>query len=431
VAAYESLERAQGGELAGEELASLDQLQSLLGQLEATWTSMRESSAQGRPPTLTQLARFNELAHGATARVIDTLHVLHREKFQRAISRARRHMLLISGLYVAFALGGTLLLLVASRLLSRSLVQPITRLVQAAHRLASGDLSQRVPYRAADEVGQLCLAFNRMAERLEAQETERLNFQAELERQVKERTQDLEETTARLRAAQAELVRSERIAVTGQIAAGVAHEIRTPLNSLAINVQLLRRELSGHGPASTSEALGTLATVEYEITRINRILEEFVNFARLPLPRSERVEVAPLLAEILGLLQPQADEAGVRVETEWGPTTAVVQGDRDQLREVFLNLGQNALQAMPNGGVLGLSLSQVGPWLEIAVADSGPGVPEAQRELIFHPFFTTKPGGLGLGLAIVRRIVEQHDGSVSCEDRPGGGAVFTVRLPAA
>jgi two-component system NtrC family sensor kinase len=340
-------------------------------------------------------------------------------------------MLLISALYVAFALGGAFLLLVGDRFLSRTLVQPITRLAQAALHIAGGDLSRRVPVQSVDEVGQLSRAFNLMAERLEAHEAERMNFEAELERQVKERTRELEETTARLRATRAELVRSERIAVTAQIAAGVTHEIRTPLNSLAINVQLLRRELSGQASLpSLREALSTVAMVEYEITRINRILEEFIIFARLPRPRFDRVEVIPLLAEILAVLGPQAAAAGVRIEVPRAAFAAQVRGDQDQLRQVFLNLGQNALQAMPNGGVLGMEVGQDGEWMEVAVTDTGPGIPEENQELIFLPFVSTRADGLGLGLAIVRRIVEEHEGTVSCQTRPEGGAVFLVRLPA-
>jgi signal transduction histidine kinase len=105
-------------------------------------------------------------------------------------------------------------------------------------------------------------------------------------------------------------------------------------------------------------------------------------------------------------------------------------GDGDQLREVFLNLGQNALQAMPNGGTLGVEVGQEGDRVRIDVTDSGPGIPEAQRELIFLPFISTKADGLGLGLPIVRRIVEEHGGSVACQNRAGGGAAFVVRLPA-
>lgn len=431
VAAYEALERAQGGDEARQELVQLGELKSLLTRLEVASLKAVEASSEGRPPTPVELAGFNELAFEQVSKILQELHALHRKKFERAIDESQRRLLLISALYVAFAMGGVLFLFLGNRFLSRTLVLPVTRLAQAALRIAGGDLSQRVPVRSEDEVGQLSRAFNLMAERLEAHEAERSNFQAELERQVKERTQELEEIAARLRATQAQLLRSERIAVTGQIAAGVTHEIRTPLNSLAINVQLLRRELSGGtSPASRREILNALATVEYEITRINRTLEEFVRFARLPTPRSEHVKVGPLLQEILELLEPQAAEAGVRVEASWPPLVAAVRGDRDQLREVFLNLGQNALQAMPNGGVLGVEVSQDREWVEIAVTDSGPGIREEDRERIFLPFVTTKADGLGLGLAIVKRIVEEHGGSVACQGGPRRGAVFVVRLPA-
>lgn len=429
VAAYEALEHAQGGEEALQELEGIGKLKVLLVELEAASSKAIEGSGRGQPPAHAELVVLNELAHRVSG-VIDGLHTLHRKKFQRAIGESQRRMLLISALYVAFALGGGVLLLLGDRFLARTLVLPITRLAEAALHIAGGDLSRRVRVGSGDEVGQLARAFNLMAERLEADEADRRDFEAELERQVKERTRELEETAARLRATQAELVRSERVAVTGQIAAGVTHEIRTPLNSLAINVQLLRRELSrGAPPPSMREIPGTLATVEYEINRINRILEEFVKFARLPTPRFEHVEVGLLLEEILGLLGAQAAEARVRIEALTTSLGASVRGDRDQLREVFLNLGQNALQAMPNGGVLSVEVGRNGDWVHIAVTDCGPGIPEAERERIFLPFVSTKPDGLGLGLPIVRRIVDEHGGSVSCQSRVGGGAAFVVRLP--
>ena len=431
IAAYEALERAQGSAEAGQELAPLAKLKSLLARLENVSLAAVEAAARGRPATPREIALISESAHEVSA-VIEDLHTVHERKFERAINTTQQQMLLISALYVAFVLSGGFLLLYGDRFLSRNLVTPITRLAEAAVHIASGDLSRRVPARSSDEVGQLSRAFNVMAERLEAHEAERLTFEAELERQVKARTRELEETGARLQATQAQLIRSERIAVTGQIAAGVTHEIRTPLNSLAINVQLLRRELSGDGALpSFRELLDALATLEYEITRINRILEEFVNFARLPMPKLEPVEIGVLLQEILGLLRPQADAAGVRIKPITPVSAAAVTGDRDQLRQVFLNLAQNAFQAMPNGGVLGVEVGQDGERVKIAIADSGPGVPEAEQELIFLPFVSTKTDGLGLGLPIVRRIVEAHGGSVSCQAGVGGGTAFTVRLPLA
>lgn len=431
IAAYEALERAQGDEDARQELSRLGELKSVLARLEAASAAALEAPARGRRWAPAELGVLNELGHEGSS-IVAELHAVHRRKFQRAIDLSHRRVLLISALYVAFALGGGLLLLVGERLLSRGLVIPITRLAEAAFRIASGDFSRRVPVRSSDEVGQLSRAFNVMAERLEAHEAERVSFEAELERQVKERTRELEAATARLRATQAQLIRSERVAVTGQIAAGVTHEIRTPLNSLGINVQLLQRALSGDSRrASMREVLDTLATVEYEITRINQILEEFVNFARLPAPRFADVELGPLLQEVLGLLAPQAAASGVCVEAPATGVGARVRADPDQLRQVFLNLVQNALQAMPNGGALRVTADRRGDGVEIAVADSGPGVAGDEREQIFLPFVSTKPSGLGLGLPIVRRIAEEHGGSVWCESPAAGGAIFTVRLPAA
>ncbi|MBI4011965.1 MAG: HAMP domain-containing protein [Candidatus Rokubacteria bacterium] len=431
IAAYGALEDAQGDREARQELVRLADLRALLARLETASTEAIAVTARGGSPTVLELAFLNHLAHEQVSGIIEELHALHRLKFQRAIDGSQRRIRLIALFYVAFAASGAFLLVLGNRFLSRTLVVPITRLGEAAHHIAGGQLSRRVSVGSDDEVGQLSRAFNLMAERLEAHEAERSNFEAELARQVKERTRQLEETTVTLRATQAQLIRSEQIALTGQIAAGVTHEIRTPLNSLAINVQLLRRELSGQAPPSQAAILDTLTLVEYEITRINRTLEEFVKFARLPTPRCERVEIGPLLEEILELLRPQAREAGVRLETAWTSAVGPVAADRDQLREVFLNLGQNALHAMPNGGTLDVAIGQAGEWVDIAVADRGPGVPEAEREHIFLPFVTTKADGLGLGLAIVKRIVEEHGGSVSCQNRVDGGAVFRVRLRAA
>ena len=429
IAAYERAERAQDGDEARLELVGLDRLKSVLARLESVSRAIVAAVTGGQPWPLAELEGLNALGWEVSS-VIDELHDQHRRKFQRTIDASQQRMRLITLFYGAFAASGGLLLLLGNRFISRVLVVPITELAQAALHIARGDLSKRVTVRRGDEVGQLAQTFNLMAVRLEAHEADRLSFEAHLEQLVKERTRTLEETTARLQATQADLLRAERIAVTGQIGAHVTHRIRTPLNSLAIHVQLLRRELAeDHGPEALDQALDTLATVEYEVTRINAVLDEFVRFARLPTPQCARVELGPLLHEILRLLEPQAAVAGVRVETPQGALTAEISGDRDQLREVFLNLGQNALQAMPDGGVIGLELVRTEEWVEVAVTDHGVGIPEAEQEAVFLPFVTTKPDGLGLGLAIVKRIVEEHGGRVFCRDGVGGGAVFTVRLP--
>jgi len=196
IAAYELLERAQEGDEARQELIRLEELKSLLGRLETASLEAIEVSERGWRPAPAQLAFLNELAHEQISVMIEELHALHRKKFQGTIDDSQQRMLLISALYVALAFGGVLLLLLGNRFLFRRLVLPITNLAHAALHVASGDLSRRVPVRSGDEVGQLSTAFNQMAERLEAHEAHRLNFEAELERQVRERTREAEETAA-------------------------------------------------------------------------------------------------------------------------------------------------------------------------------------------------------------------------------------------
>jgi signal transduction histidine kinase len=431
IAAYEAQERTERKHEARQELIQLEHLKSLLAELKTSSVKTAEKSARSRPPGPAELAVVNELVYHRASGIFEQLRSLHHRKFQRLIQEGYERLLLISVLYAGFAVCGALLLFLGNRFLFSSLVLPISRLAQAAVDISGGDLSQRVPVRSDDEVGQLSRSFNLMADQLEAHETQRLTFQSELERQVRERTRELEEATVSLQAAQARLIRAERIAVTGQIAAGVTHEIRTPLNSLGINVQLLRRDLSRGSPPPFREVVNTLATVDYEITRINRILDEFVSFARLPEPRFGQVAVGTLIRELLKFLEAQAAEAGVHIEAPSTSSAARVRGDRDQLRQVFLNLAQNALQAMPNGGALAVEVVEDGRCVEITLTDSGPGIPKEERERVFLPFVSAKPGGLGLGLAIVRRIVEEHGGSVFCGQRNGGGAAFVVRLPVA
>jgi methyl-accepting chemotaxis protein len=166
IAAYETLEHAQEGHESREELGRLDRLKSLLTRLEAASLKAMAAAALSRPPDPGELALLNGLAHEMSD-VIGELHVLHRKKFQRAADSGQQGMLLISALYVAFAVCGGLLLLLGNRFLSRALVLPITRLAQAALQIARGELAQRVPVRSGDEVGQP-RAFNLMAERLES-----------------------------------------------------------------------------------------------------------------------------------------------------------------------------------------------------------------------------------------------------------------------
>jgi signal transduction histidine kinase len=227
---------------------------------------------------------------------------------------------------------------------------------------------------------------------------------------------------ARLQQSQREALRAEQLAAVGQIAAGVAHELRNPLMSMKILVQA-----AGEGPGLTPRDLGVL---EEEITRLEQLTATFLDFARPPQPERRPFPAQALLEDTIDLIAGRAGQRDVRLEHAFPAEPLWVEGDAGQVRQVILNLLLNALEAVPDGGAVTLELAAEEPrWVAVRVADTGPGLPTGLEQDIFTPFVSTKPTGLGLGLSISRRIVEAHGGELTAADRPGGGAVFCVRLP--
>jgi signal transduction histidine kinase len=213
------------------------------------------------------------------------------------------------------------------------------------------------------------------------------------------------------------------------LAAGVAHEVRNPLNSLQINLSILEQELSELLPHRPPHVFTVLAKIAGEIKRLDDFVAEFLRFARAPRPRRERLAVGPLLADLAAFITPECAQKGVALELELaGPDTAWVDGF--QLKQAVLNLLLNALQATPPGGHVVVRTAGDRRRLVVAVADDGAGMSEETRRQAFTPFFTTREEGTGLGLALVRRIVEQHGGSVGLASAPGRGTTVTLELPA-
>ncbi len=247
----------------------------------------------------------------------------------------------------------------------------------------------------------------------------------------------------RLHAEKRELARraqmAEKLAAVGTMTAGLSHEIRNPLNAAALQLSVLERRVQRLGRDAQSPLLEPLTLVRDEIRRLDHILEDFLQFAR---PRDfvpKSVDLAPVVTKVLDLLGAQAERRNVRLARAL-ETTPAVAGDEERIRQVLMNLGLNALEAVKDGGLVRVSCRAVpaGPELpdgpaqvEIAVDDDGPGVPPESRDRIFEPFFTTKAKGSGLGLSIVHAIVTQHGGTIGVVESPEGGARFAVRLPQA
>lgn len=430
--AYHRLEQQGRDPELGAELAILREIDGLEGDAGRLAVAILASVGAGTMPT-EDLRALQRLAH-AMPEAIRRLNAIHQAKIQRFIGEGQGKMRGILALYVAFAGLGSLLLAAVAVGVSRTIVSPLARLAAATGDIARGEFGRRVAATSRDEIGQLSQAFNAMAERLEERERQVRELREGLERKVRERTRELEDATQRLLLAQEALVRSERAAAIGQIAAGVTHEIRTPLSALAINLQLLGRALDRH-TFSREEMGRLLSTADLEVNRINRALEEFFRYARLPKPRFAPVNPNALVQQVVDLLRAQARDAGVSLAAKLGQALPSIRADADQLREVFLNLAANAIEAMPNGGDLTIETCRVAGdgagAILVRLSDSGPGIAPEAFPRIFEPFFSTKDRGLGLGLSIALRIAEEHGGTIQCRSGDGSGTSFEVILPLA
>jgi two-component system sensor histidine kinase HydH len=229
----------------------------------------------------------------------------------------------------------------------------------------------------------------------------------------------------RLQQSEREARRAEHLAAVGQMAAGIAHELRNPLMPIKILVQ----SASDRRPSPGLDGRD-LAVLEQEISRLERSIQTFLDFARPPQIEKRTFEAREVLEQIVQLLEARAERQGVRIERDFPDEPLVIQADVGQFRQVVLNLLLNALDAVASGGTIWLVLrKESGGWLRLSVADSGCGLPADLGAQIFEPFVSTKETGLGLGLSICKRIVEAHEGKIQADDRPEGGTVFTVRLP--
>jgi signal transduction histidine kinase len=235
----------------------------------------------------------------------------------------------------------------------------------------------------------------------------------------------IQKTTADLKKTEAQLIRSEKLAALGQLAAGIAHEIRNPLTSINILIHSMTKNL----PSGDSHK-EDLKVIEEEIHRMNEILDQFLRFAKPATPLLEKADVFSIFEETLQLLRPHIEKQLIVVEKEFQPLPIILM-DREQMKQVFLNLLLNAIQAMPGGGHLTLrgQNSEDGQWIHISIQDSGIGISSENINKLFDPFFSTKEGGIGLGLSITHRIIDQHHGKIEVESAPGKGTLFTIWLP--
>jgi PAS domain S-box-containing protein len=221
---------------------------------------------------------------------------------------------------------------------------------------------------------------------------------------------------------------SERLAAVGRITAGVAHEVKNPLNSMRLWLENLKESLP---PKTDGVAQQAVHVLDAEIDRLDAVVKRFLDFSRPMDVRLEPTQLANLLHEVLEVARPQLQQANVHVAQLLPIGIPEVFVDRDLLKQAVLNLVLNAVEAMPNGGQLQLTLSRRGEMAEITVGDTGKGIPLENRQKVFQLFFTTRPGGSGIGLASTFRIVQLHNGSINFTTEVGRGTTFRIELPLA
>ena len=279
--------------------------------------------------------------------------------------------------------------------IAQVITRPIAELVEAHRRLAQGDMTVRVQTYGSGELAVLGQSFNSMAETLHN--------------------------------TQQELLHKEKLASMGQLAAGVAHEINNPLGTILLFAEAMHKDTPENDPRRDD-----LRMIVNETTRCKNIVADLLNFARQQEMLAQETDVHKLLERVIEEMCRQPSFGGLEIVRNFSPDLPTIQADADQLQQVFINLLNNAAEAIEGGGTITLTTRSVnGYWVEIKVSDTGYGIPEEHLSKLFTPFFTTKPPGkgTGLGLSIVYGIVKMHRGQITVQSQVGRGTSFTVTLP--
>jgi signal transduction histidine kinase len=264
----------------------------------------------------------------------------------------------------------------------------------------------------------------------------------DLHRRVQEMVHEIERVVNQLQQREREVLRAEQLAAVGQVAAGVAHELRNPLTSIKMLVQT---GLEGHGASGLPAE--DLAVIENEVRRMEQCIQVFLDFARPPTPERRDADLTEVLRRALALVEGRARRQKVTLNLTMPPSPLVVRVDPEQIHQVLVNLLLNALDALPHGGTVSVDVrlaegNESGndgpagdgqpaktPWVEVRIRDNGSGIGPRIRQRLFEPFVSSKETGLGLGLSICKRLIEDHGGVIRGDNQPDGGAEFAFTLP--
>lgn len=316
---------------------------------------------------------------------------------------------------------GVILVILISYYIAGSITKPLQNIVSVTRKVANGDMSHEVKVNPRDEMGYLATSFNKMIGRLK-------NAREELEKWGRMLEQKVEERTKELQSAQDQILRSERLAALGRLAAGVAHEMNNPLTGILLFTQSLLKRTKDD-PTIQED----LKVIEQEIIRCSRIVRSLLDFSRETKPKKVLTQINQVIESTLSLVENQADFHDICIMKELNPSIPTIPLDANQMQQVLMNIIINSADAMPGGGTLTIksSLSSQDNFVEVKIADTGCGISKEVIDRIYDPFFTTKERkkGTGLGLAVSYGIIEKHQGFILVESEEGKGTTFTIRLP--
>ena len=322
---------------------------------------------------------------------------------------------------VGFAIFATIIWITARRL-----TKPIIKLTAGAKKIAEGNLDARIEIERDDELGELARAFNLMVSQLNLSLSALKAKSEALEKTVTELekvNKSLKDKTKELEKTQEKLVKQERLAVLGQLASVISHELRNPLAVINNACYYLREKIEDE------ELKKFIDMISRETKIADGIIAHVLSFAKPRPPVFLPVNLGEVVSDALSVVKERGECKRAEIKMELPSSLPKLKGDPEKLRIVLVNLILNSCQAMPKGGKVTISAESKGEELILTVSDEGEGISKAKISSIFEPFYTTKKRGVGLGLSICKRIIEEHKGRIRVESRPGKGTTFFISLP--
>lgn len=388
---------------------------------------------------------FNDLIATVIEHEISDLH-----QGDEAADKLASHA---TSLIVAISLAAVILAITGGYLISRTISNPIEKLRDAAIEIGRGDFSQRAQVESKDEIGILAESFNQMADEIQKRNEELQTMNEELRstneelecsnEELRSTTEELEAsneelqstteelevsneelrtTNEELETTQEKLIQQEKLAAVGQLASGVGHELRNPLGVIKNAAYYIKTKVGSDDPKLVKH----LTIMEREINNSNRIISDLLGFSRTRLPSIAPSDVNKMVENAMEAIEMPEN---VLLVKELNPNLPKAVVDDNQMHQVFVNLGLNAIQAMTEGGQFKVKTKLDNDYIEVEFSDSGCGIPKENLKKLFDPFFSTKARGVGLGLAVTHGIIERNNCKIEVESKVSEGTTFVVKLP--